>query len=270
MDNPLVSVVLATYNEPQEFIAASINSVVKQTYSNWELIIVDDSTNEYSIQIINDFAQNDNRIKIIRQEERMGFVKALNIGLKFSHGKYIARMDGDDVASPDRFEKEVDFLQKHQDVDVIGGAMNIINENGTIVAERNYPLGGYKLHLWSVFRNPLAHPTVMFRNSIVQNGFLYNEKQKKAEDIEFWLRLKKNKYKIQNLPDKILNYRVVGNIALKRNREQWIYNFKARKSNFCWRYPIFIILSVGISFLFILIPNKIVEAVYRRENNSNR
>ena len=199
----------------------------------------------------------------------MGFVKALNIGLKSSRGKYIARMDGDDVAMPNRFEKEVDFLQKHQNVDIVGGAMNIINEKGKIVSERYYPLGGYKLHLWSVFRNPLAHPTVMFRASIVQSGFLYNEEQKKAEDIEFWLRLKKNKFKIQNLPDKILNYRVVGNLGLKRNREQWIYNFKARKSNFCWRYPIFSVFSIGISLSFILIPNKIVEAVYRRENNSN-
>lgn len=269
MDTPLVSVVMATYNEPQEFITASIGSILAQTYVNWELLIADDSTNEGTIQIIDAFAQKDKRIKIIREETRMGFVKALNIGLKSSKGIYIARMDGDDIALPDRLEKEVYYLEQHSAIDIIGGAMNIINEKGEIVSERFYPLGGYKLHLWSTFRNPLAHPTVMFRASIVQKGFLYNEEQKKAEDIEFWLRLKKNKYNIQNLSAKILNYRVVGNLGLKRNREQWIYNYKARKRNFCWRYPVFSILSVGISLLFVLTPNIIVETIYKRENTKS-
>lgn len=267
MDAPLVSVVMATYNEPKELITASIGSILAQTYANWELLITDDSTNEGTIQIIDDFAQKDKRIKIIREKTRMGFVKALNIGLKSSKGIYIARMDGDDIALPNRLQKEVDFLQRHHDVDIIGGAMNIINENAKIISERFYPCGGYKLHLWSIFRNPLAHPTVMFRASIVKRGFLYNEEQKKAEDIEFWLRLKKSKYNIRNLPDKVLNYRVVGNLSLKRNREQWIYNFKARRKNFCWRYPVFSILSVGVSLLFVLTPNIIVEAIYKRENS---
>lgn len=266
MDSPLVSIVMATYNEPQEFITASIESVLVQTYTNWELLIADDSTNEGTIQIIDSFAQKDKRIKIIREKTRMGFVKALNIGLKYSKGIYIARMDGDDIALPDRLEKEIDYLQKNQDVDVIGGAMNIINEKGEIVSERFYPLGGYKLHLWTIFRNPLAHPTVMFRSTIVQEGFFYNEEQKKAEDIEFWLRLKKNKFNIQNLPDKVLNYRVVGNLGLKRNRENWLYNFRARKMNFCWRYPLFSILSIIISFMFVITPNKVVKYIYKREN----
>lgn len=266
MDTPLVSVVMATYNEPQEFITASIESILAQTYANWELLIADDSTNEDTIQIIDAFAQKDKRIKVIRKETRMGFVKALNIGLNSSRGMFIARMDGDDVALSNRLEKEVDFLQTHRNIDVIGGAMNIINENGETVSERFYPLGGYKLHLWSIFRNPLAHPTVMFRASIVQKGFLYCEEQKKAEDIEFWLRLKKNKYNIQNLSDKVLNYRVVGNLGVKRNRENWVYNFRARKMNFCWRYPLFSMLSIIISFLFVITPNKVVEYIYKREN----
>ena len=86
MDTPLVSVVMATYNEPQEFITASINSILAQTYVNWELLIADDSTNEGTIQIIDTFVKKDKRIKVIREETRMGFVKALNIGLKSSKG----------------------------------------------------------------------------------------------------------------------------------------------------------------------------------------
>ena len=128
MDTPLVSVVMATYNEPQEFITASIESILAQTYANWELLIADDSTNEDTIQIIDAFAQKDKRIKVIRKETRMGFVKALNIGLNSSRGMFIARMDGDDVALSNRLEKEVDFLQTHRNIDVIGGAMNIIND----------------------------------------------------------------------------------------------------------------------------------------------
>lgn len=266
-DKPLVSVVMATFNEPTEFIKSSINSILCQTYSNLELIIVDDSTNKDTIKIIDNSAQSDKRITIIREKERMGFVKALNIGLKSSKGVYIARMDGDDISMPDRLEKEVKYLETHKDVDIIGGAMNIINEYGKITSERFYPLGGLKLHFWSILRNPLAHPTVMFRSLIVKQGFLYDEDQKKAEDIELWLRLKRNGFKIKNMSDKLLNYRVVGNLALKRNKEQWIYNYKARKKNLSLKYPLFSILTIIVSFLFTITPNTIVKRVYKRENS---
>ena len=106
-NKPLVSVIMATFNEQERFIKESIDSILGQTYQNLELLIADDSTNNDTIRVIDDFARRDNRVKVIRKESRMGFVKALNIALKEAKGEYIARMDGDDVALPDRFKKQI-------------------------------------------------------------------------------------------------------------------------------------------------------------------
>lgn len=266
MEQPLVSVVMATYNEPMIYLSSSIMSILNQTYRNIEFIIADDSTNEETINVIRSFAEKDDRILIIRHEERMGFVKALNEGLQKAKGKYIARMDGDDISLPHRLQQEVDYLEKHEYVDIVGGAMNIINETGMIVSERIYPLHGMKLQLWTIFRTPLAHPTVMFRSAIIRKGGFYDTEQKKAEDIEFWLRLKKNGFCIENLPDKLLNYRVVGDFSLKRNHEQWVFNYRARKKNFSWRSPLFSLASIIVSFLFILVPAGVVKSIYNMEN----
>lgn len=268
MDSPLVSVVMATFNEPVEYISASIGSILVQSYPYWELIIADDSTCQDTKTTIDNFVSQDNRIRLIRHNKRMGFVQALNEGLKAARGKYIARMDGDDIALPDRLKCEVDYLEAHKKVMVLGGAMNIINETGTITSERRYPLSGLKLHLWAIFRNPLAHPTVMFRTELVRRGILYDTTQKKAEDIELWLRLKKKGFRIENLPDKLLNYRVVGNLAKKRNKEQWKYNFLARRKNVSCHTPLFSFCSVLISWIYIHIPANIVGKIYKAENRN--
>ena len=268
MDSPLVSIVMATFNEPVEYISASIESILGQNYSDWELIIADDSTNQDTKTAIDNFVSQDARIRLIRHEKRMGFVQALNEGLKAARGKYIARMDGDDIALPDRLKCEVDYLEAHKNVMVLGGAMNIINETGAIMSERRYPLSGLKLHLWAIFRNPLAHPTVMFRSELVRKGILYDTTQKKAEDIESWLRLKKKKYRIENVPDKLLNYRVVGNLAQKRNKEQWKYNYLARRKNFSWHTPLFSLCSILISWIYIHIPTNVVSKIYKAENRN--
>lgn len=268
MDYPLVSVVMATFNEPVEYISASIKSILEQTYSNLELIIVDDSTRQDTVVAINNFAIQDSRVHVIRHKERIGFVNALNEGLRVALGKYIARMDGDDIALPNRLKCEVDYLETHKKVAVLGGAMNIINETGLITSERRYPLSGIKLHLWAMFRNPLAHPTVIFRSELVKKGFHYDTAQKKAEDIELWLRLKKNGFHIENLPDKLLNYRVVGNLAQKRNKEQWKYNYIARRKNFSFHTPLFSLCSVLISWLYIHIPTNIIRKIYKVENKN--
>ncbi|KAA6306833.1 hypothetical protein EZS27_041503, partial [termite gut metagenome] len=227
---PLISVVMATFNEPVEYITASIKSILEQTYSNLEFIIADDSINIDTIEAINSFAK-DKRIKIIRKNYRMGFVKALNEGLKVAKGEYIARMDGDDISEKNRLYTQLKFLESHKDIDVLGGAMNIINENENIISKRNYPINNIWLLIWTIFRNPLAHPSVMFRRKIIDLNFFYDESFCKAEDLEFWLRLRKNNFKITNISQVLLNYRVVGDLSTKRIGENFKFNYKARIKN---------------------------------------
>lgn len=263
---PLVSVVMATYNEPVNFVSDSINSILNQSYSNFELIIVDDSTRLETISKIDELS-TDSRVTVIRDVNRIGFVNALNIGLKAAKGKYIARMDGDDISSLDRFSLQVSFLEQHLKYSVLGGSMNIMDFSGKTVSNRFYPTNSFKLQIWSIFRSPFAHPTVMLRRCIVDNGFFYDENFTKAEDLEFWMRLKKNGYKFANIPEIILNYRINDDFAFKRSGNQLESCYKARFINFSWDYPISGLLSLIIARIYTLTPLSLINVFYKQENS---
>jgi len=262
----LVSVIMATFNEPERFIKDSINSILYQTYRNIEFLIADDSTNEDTILAIDDLAFSDKRVKVIRKEQRMGFVNALNIALKEANGEFIARMDGDDVAVLDRIEKQVAFFERHPNIDVLGGAMNIQNENSEITSVRYYPAGGVKLLCWMSLRDPLGHPTVMFRRNVIDSGFFYDETMNKGcEDTEFWFRLRNNGYKIANLLEPLVNYRITVDMASKREKDN-AANYIARKKNFSKKYFPLDCVSLVAMNLRMIIPKSVISWLYSKEN----
>lgn len=256
---------MATFNEPVEYLKASIESILNQTYKNFEFIIIDDSTNPDTIKVINFYA-NDDKISIIRGNSRMGFTRALNEGLKKAKGQYIVRMDGDDISLKDRFEKQLEYLNQHKEIDILGGNMLIMNENGTIISQRKYPKKGLLLNLNSIFRSPVAHPTVMFRRSIIEDHQFYDESFAKAEDIEFWFRLRNKGFVIENLPVNLLCFRISGDLAKKRNVEHFSYNYKARYKNFSWKYFYVDIPSIIATKLYLSIPKKLITYIYSIEN----
>lgn len=266
MKKPLVSVIMATFNEKPQYIEESIGSLINQSYENLEILVADDSSNQQTIHTIDKLAGTDERIHIIRDAQRMGFVPALNKAMQECHGEFVARMDGDDISLKDRIEKEVNYLISHPEIDVIGGFMNIIDGESKLIAERVYPLGGFKLTTWTLFRSPFAHPTVMMRRKVIEDNNFYDADQKKAEDIEFWLRLKNKGYKFANIPQKLLNYRVVNSLGTKRNKDQWIYNYRARYKNFSWHNPLFSIMSLMVSSIYVLLPQSLFNWYYDREN----
>lgn len=263
---PLISVVMPAFNERPDMIAGSIRSILQQTYSSLELHIFDDSTNEETKAAIDGF-NVDPRVNIHRSSERIGFVKSLNLGLEASKGKYIARMDGDDFSHPERFEKEVAYLETHPDVMVVGGQMNIMDENGRITSSRTYPTQGVKLSLFACVRNPLAHPTVMMRREVVDKGYRYNEALKMSEDLDFWLRLMNDGYHIANLPDTVLDYRVMGNFLEKRSSDvQRKIMAQVRRKNFDRRHLAYSVLSAFSGWLFTHVPRSTIDKVYQNEN----
>lgn len=265
-NRPLVSVVMPAFNERPDMISDAINSILQQTYKNVELHIFDDSTKEETKDAIDIFA-SDSRVNIHRSPERVGFIKSLNKGLETSTGKYIARMDGDDFSHPDRFEREVSFLEANPDVMVVGGQMNIMDEDGRITSSRSYPTGGLKLFLFSCARNPLAHPTTMMRREVVDKGYRYDESLKMSEDLDFWLRLMNDGYKIANLPDTLINYRVMGNFLEKRSSDvQREVMAKVRHKNFDKRHLVHSILSDLFGWLFTHVPREVIDRAYNKEN----
>jgi len=265
MENSLVSVIMATFNEPAKYIKEAIESILNQTHSNFEFIIVDDSRNLDTIETIDSY-KYDSRVIIIRDDSRMGFVRALNLGLKIAKGQYIARMDADDISFKNRFEKQLEYLNSHKDIDILGGNIKIINKLGTIVSQRKYPNCRLLLQLSTIFRSPVAHPTVMFRKTIIENQLFYDESFLKAEDSEFWFRLRNNGYIIANLPCNLLYFRISGDLAKKRGGEHFSYNYKARYKNFSWKYFYIDIPSVIVTKLYLLIPKKLISIYYSIEN----
>ncbi len=264
MKKPVVSVVMATFNEPPDVVSQAIGSVLGQSMVDLELIVLDDSTRSDTAEAIDRLAEGDGRVHVVRKEARMGFVGALNVGLAMAQGKYIARMDGDDVMLPGRLEAQVAWLESNPRVSVVGGAMDIIDQADHVTGHRDYPSGGVKRWVFSVFRSPVAHPTVMMRREIVDAGIRYDESFKKAEDLELWLRLMRKGYLVANMPDTLLRFRVVGNLADKRDREQFRYNNRARRKNFSWRRPVWSTASVVVSGIYTLLPKWVVAAVYKR------
>jgi len=262
-DEPIVSVILVAFNEDSRLLEESINSITQQTLKNIELIIVDDSTEQRTIETINKKSYIDERIKVYRTDEKKLFSQALNLGLKNANGKYIARMDPDDISHPLRLESQVSFLENNPGYSLVGSAINIIDENGSEISFRKYPKSPMALKLWSIFRNPLAHPTVMMRRSIIDQGFLYDENFSKAEDLELWLRLMKNNHKIYNLEQSLLSYRVVGNFSDKRFGENFQYNFRARRKNFSWRKPISGVISLVFAKMYTFLPKRFIDAAYK-------
>lgn len=268
-NRPLVSIIMATFNEPVSFIKSSIDSILCQDYEYFEFLIADDSTKTETIQAINAAAKKDHRIKVIRKSSKMGFVSALNYALGEAKGDLIARMDSDDIALPDRIGKQTRFALANPTVDLFGGSMYIIDEQGNIVSQRKYPHSSFSIELMFVYRNPFAHPTIMFRRKIIEDGFLYDPEFKKAEDLELYLRLYKHGYKLKNMPDFLLKYRVVGDLQKKRTTENWYFNHKARAKNFIPSKPFFSAFSWTISWAYQHMPSKIISYLYAKENRTS-
>lgn len=263
---PLVSVIMATFNETPSMITGAIDSIVQQTYTNWELHILDDSTKKETIAAIDAF-KKDSRIGIHRFDERLGFIRALNKGLEYSKGEYIARMDGDDFSHPDRFEKEVNYLEANKDVMVVGGQMNIMNENGQITSSRSYPTGGLWFYLFSCMRNPLAHPTIMMRREVVDKGYRYDDSLRMSEDLDLWLRLMNDGYKLSNISDTVIDYRVMDNFLEKRSSDvQREVMAQVRHKNFSKKHLIHSAFSDLSGWLFTHVPRSLINRVYNSEN----
>ncbi len=214
MNEPIyISVVLSTYNE-EKYIAKSIQSILDQTYPYFEFIIVNDGSTDSTLQIVKSFT--DPRIVVI-DKPNSGLPDSLNRGIESAKYDWIARMDGDDIATPDRFERQVSYIK--DDSGVIGGQFISINEMGNPISGKvsNKPLTYAKCRYALLFgMSPLAHPTVLVKKELLIKYGGYDVNFRAAQDVELWSRLVPF-VKIINIPEPILFYRQhTNNITNKR------------------------------------------------------
>lgn len=267
MREPLITVLLPICNESPDIVSKAICSIINQTYRNIEVFIFDDSTNESTRNMIDRIASKDLRVRVFREMGGIGYIKSLNRGLDMAKGDYIARMDGDDISHPERFRSEVDYLEAHDDVGVVGGQIIIIDEVGKVTAYRNYPLKGAALWFYSTIRSPIAHSTAMMRKDIFEKGLRYRDG---AEDLDLWLRVMKSGYKVHNVPKYVLKFRVQDNFGEKRTAHGRRLVTKARVEDFDVKKPLFSILSVLFGVIQGYMPMSLLRRIYMIENGRKK
>ncbi len=202
---PRVSVVMSVFNAG-DFLREAVDSVLAQSFSDFEFIIIDDGSTDGSLAVLQSFT--DPRIKLFPQPNR-GLIASLNRGIEESTGQLIARMDCDDRCEPNRFSLQVNYLDQHPEVALLGGSIATMDETGNPLA----PLVKFPAthdQIWSqIGRRPwvFCHPAVMFRRDAAVDVGLYSSGFAHAEDAEFFARLM-TKYKAANLPEVLLNYRL--------------------------------------------------------------
>lgn len=224
MGKALVSVIMANFNTKIAYLKESMDSILSQTYSNLEFIIVDDASTDDSLSFIKDY--DDNRIKLIVNQNNLGLTASLNKAISISKGKYIARMDSDDISLPYRIERQVQFMDKHPDVIVCGtwfekfGDENAIRK--PIIDDSDY----YRCQL--LFSNTpitICHPSVMMRKTLLDNFHIYyDESIKKSQDYAMWVEC--SKYgEIAIMNEVLLRYRThTSQISSDRTGEQAFYS----------------------------------------------
>jgi glycosyltransferase involved in cell wall biosynthesis len=266
---PRVSVIMGVYNT-KRYVAEAIESVLKQTYKDFEFIIIDDTSTDGTSEILQKYAKKDKRIKLIKNKTNLGLTKNLNVGLRKAKGEFIARMDADDVSLPNRFATEVQFLDKHPDVALAGTWADIINNEGKIIGEIKYTTEHKQIRRNMTERSQIIHPSVMFRKRIVNEVGMYDEKLRTAQDYEYFARVM-SKFKVANIPKKLLHYRwdFSQNEGFKKNRQQEINGWVGRWRMFTkYGWPAWYIIFAIKPAIAFCIPSPwrlwVVKKFYRK------
>jgi hypothetical protein len=195
---PRVSVLMAVHNG-ELYLREAVESILNQTFADFEFIIVDDGSIDNTWSILQDYAANEPRIALVQNETNIGLTKSLNRGIELGRGEYVARMDADDISLPRRLAAQVEFLDEHREIGVLGSFVQLIDADGSLGDIWHYPTT-HNLLLWALcFRTPLAHPSVIYRRSVVKAVGGYNEALLVNQDRDLWQRLS-SVTRLANLP----------------------------------------------------------------------
>jgi len=200
----LISVVMPVYNR-EAYLKEAIDSILNQSFRDFEFIIVDDGSTDSSPEIIRSYS--DQKIKYVRLAENSGNTVARNIGIKAASGKYIAIMDSDDISVPERLKKQYDFLEKHPEIGILGGFKKMFTPEYWFL--QHYPSNPNYIKSFLFFKNTMGQPTVMMRREIIDKNNLYYDPQlENMEDYDLWYRASTTGVKIANLDEVLLYYRL--------------------------------------------------------------
>lgn len=262
-----ISVIMGIYNTlSKEMLETSINSILNQTYTDFEFIICDDGSTNECKKWAEEICKNDKRVRFIENEKNKGLAFTLNHCLEYAKGQYIARMDDDDESVLDRFEKQVNFLDNNPDIGLVASNMNLFDDESGIWGERKYK--EYVKCEDFLYRVAVAHPTIMARREAydIVNGYLDIPKTLRVEDYDCFMRMFAKGIKMYNFQEPLLNYREDKNSAKKKK-------YKYRFNEVYVRYNGF--KELGIlklkNYIYVikpliagLIPQKIIKSFQKK------
>ena len=269
MNESKVSIIMGVHN-CENTLSEAIESILDQTYINWELIICDDASTDKTYEIAQKYKDKfEDKIILIKNEENMFLAYSLNRCLEYAEGQYIARMDGDDISVPERLEKQVLFLREHPDVDLVGTSMQQFNESGPIriICKPQYP------DRWILKKDmPFNHATIMTYKKVYEDlgGYTVAKRTRRGQDYDLWFRFFAKGMKGANIDEPLYLVRE-DNVALKRR------SFKARWSTFSTtvfgyrllNYPKYWLLQAFITTLCKSVVPYGVVGLYRNYQQKN-
>lgn len=203
----LISIILPTYNDAQ-FLQEAIDSVIRQTYKNWELIIINDASTDSTKEILKLYSKKDPRIRSFNNRSNIGMTKNLNYGISKSRGEFIARQDGDDIwISKNKLELQMKFLNKNPDCALVGSWARVIDLNGKSLFTIKHPLTDSGIRKRILSKNCFVHSSVVLRSTALKKVFLYDCNHPYTDDYNLWLKIGKQ-FKFHNINKYLVAYRI--------------------------------------------------------------
>ena len=266
--SPTASVLMTTFRNDARDLRRSIDSILGQTFRDFEFIIVFES-NDPNCDLVR-ASYDDPRLVIVRNETNLGRCPSYNKGLGLARGRYLARMDADDLAYPERLERQIGFLIAHPDIAVVGSDVHVVDTDGRVVGRRAFPTTHQGIVKALTLVNPMCHPTIVWDREKVGEDVRFDLRfSRYCDDLELWMRLIGEGARFANIGEPLLAYKQPGDH--RRPIDNWRYNFRARALH--WRLALRhprLLVGVGAFGVVSLLPASVIDAFTRRNAFSDR
>lgn len=263
MNKPLVSVIMPAYNA-EKYISVAIKSILEQSYQNLELLIIDDCSQDNSLNIMNEF--RDSRIQIIKNTNNLRISLSKNKAIEQANGKYIISMDADDISKPERVEKLVAFMENNPEVGLCGSYVELINKNSKLLGQRQHPITDTKIRKFIFKFSPYTHGATCIRKSVLERTGYYNPEYELVEDRELYFRIGEVS-EFANLSQVLYQLRIHSESITSTKQKV----MEKKCARLCWQYLFNKHYPFTISnFLFLtaqtiacyIIPGGIIKRIY--------
>lgn len=257
-----VSVVMSVYNA-EKYLAEAVDSILSQTFTDFELILIDDKSTDGSGKILAQYAQADPRVVILKNAENMGLTKSLNRGLAVAKGEYIARMDADDISVPDRFAKQVAFLDENPDYSFVSCIGRYIDENGKEEQLRLFPETNEEIYAMMLKVDAVMHPGVMFRRADIAKIGNYCEDFRVVQDYDLWFRGMAAGYKFYNIQEPLVLFRRNDSYNTRKSKAYRMVDYQVRKKGYrINKVPVYKRGYLVVPLALAYIPPKLMDKMF--------